>query len=1537
MVGGKSTLEIIIAAKDRTKAAFTKVNAQMKGLEKLGSKLTKTFANVAKAGALIGGAAVIAAVAGSTKAFMDFEDAMANVRKTTGFSKDAIKVLGDEINALALRIPVAQTELAGIAAIAGQLGIQGKDNILSFTEDVAKMSTAFDMSAESAATAMAKMSNIYDIPIEQASALGSAINVLGNTTAAQESAIMDFSMSLGASAKQLGFSATEAVSMGASLISMGMDASDAGTRLNASFTQMGKKVGEVAAFLDLTEKEFKAAFGADPMAMMTKIIGKLSKIKDPLERNTAAAELFGAIGAKAINGLGGNLEGLQTNLANAAAGFEENTSLSEEFAAKTDTLKAKFELLKNSLTSLLIDIGGELAPSIQTIIDGLRKITPAAKEVLQEIGTGFKEAFESISRQVAPALAPFAEKVEEAGKKLTEGFDFKMIMDDIGVFIGAGLRPLIDALGWVIDKLGPLWDALNAVGEAFHFLADELRTAEGRLDNLRDAQEELNKTLKAGMDDVNAMAASLESVTKAPVAILKDWKKALDAFDAGAGSYRDALAAINVEITKQKDLWAIASKEERVWIDENLRRLNKEKKALEERNKIASEHLDIIIQGTDKAIEKTKEFIVTIGDTTIEFKGAAAEVVKNADAYEKLQKSAQSLIDLDWSVFTEFEAALPNIEAGIGNMESSFVGLKDILEDNIGSLENVQQSVMDISEIAAPFLEEGFLDGIKAIGSFAGSLKAAGSAIGDFSSLQDVSIEGCINFSMHVQDMVSALEILESQMEDLVPSFDKMNSLIDGVKTGFISGIDITALYGDEWEGLQKKFGGVSQDWEYTYKAWAAHYGLTVEQIKLLKKEGDLATFAFMKQTSALRTQTEQLVEITDALQPYLNFMRTLNELAALSTLSTEELNNGLNSINDTLVNLGSALSTFDLRPVMESLFGEKKGTTNEFTKTMKDYEGKFSILVGHVDRFSTSILILVNSFEALANISKSVLADQTKLKEVFESITTVMTNFSTEMGGAEGFAQKFADGMDAMLESAEPLMEYFQDNKEAIKQFNSSLRDFSATITNIINVFEDLASAVKRSSELVVVSTEDMEAALALIPAQLGEIAVFLGRDLWGNIVKGLSAVDFSWKTYAKTVDDSMPAFTSAMDTFSTLISKILGLSSALKDMRDMSVLSVRDIDEALKNIPVFLDRFVDALALNMYDIKQSLKDLDKEWALHAEEMEATMPSYEDSTSQIGKLVGSLLSLHSALESLSEKGTISGREFDKGFTSLMASISNFAGSLSRNMDALIASLWSLSSVWQANKSVLVPLMDTFMTVTYSFWQIANNANAMAESFRDVQKNSGSLEKGFKSLIEFINRVVEGTKEFYTAEAADELATYIEDVGKVITAFVDLDIELKNAMNKISDAVSDAVEDMKTDVKSISDINDSMYINGQNTLQSFINGLIDKEPALITQMGVIGGIIKDYLGVESPTKLGPLQKIEEWPQNLIRSFSLGLESEMHTLNSSFAALAPGMGAGSISGGNKNVNLYITQNISDRDTADYANRGIERLLSRHSVM
>lgn len=346
-----------------------------RGLDRSRSGVKSLGGAVKKHGVAIGagmtgmGIASVVASQKCTNSFMAIDTAMAGVRKTTGMTKDEIADMKNAFVGMSKVMPSSAAELANIGQIAGQLGISGKENIMSFTEDIAKMAVAFDMGAEDAATAMAKMAKIYKIPISEVDNLGSAINVLGNTTAATESQIMAYSMTLGAVANTMGFSATESLAMGATLVSMGQDASKAGTGINAALTFISKDTETAAEALGMTEEAFKAAFGKDPMNMMVALAEKIGSIQDPLEQNALAVDVFGSYGAKAMVALSADVEGLKSNLDSSAKGFEENTSLTEEYANAIDTLAAELQLVENRQEAAAMSMGAAMAPATLLVAD----------------------------------------------------------------------------------------------------------------------------------------------------------------------------------------------------------------------------------------------------------------------------------------------------------------------------------------------------------------------------------------------------------------------------------------------------------------------------------------------------------------------------------------------------------------------------------------------------------------------------------------------------------------------------------------------------------------------------------------------------------------------------------------------------------------------------------------------------------------------------------------------------------------------------------------------------------------------------------------------------------------------------------------------------------------------------------------------------------------------------------------------------------------------------------------------------------------
>ena len=1102
---------------------------------------------------------------------------------------------------------------------------------------------------------------------------------------------------------------------------------------------------------------------------------------------------------------------------------ELNAALSrgdlDTYNAKERELITATELLEKAMAAYHKEILGTAESQIEygTATDGVIIAHGEVVKSLDEIEEGLKAEVE-LTEDVTTATDKAAGShfvlngsITKVAKNLKDNllFNLNLLVFRLEEFVellarvGTGIEK---GLTFAIPGYKPLKEAFENIIVLEEKLADNTTTS----------MDAVATTVSVGMmaagQSLNLFSEYLRETMEGVVSVTEESN------ELAAKSWEDRVKEIKVQIEIETKNYQFLTDTEREEADKRIAILNDEDRALQDSIDGRNKHITSLGTTTKEVTGVMEEFSISVGKTTISFKGAAAEVLKNTTAYEKLQKAAQTLIDLDWSTFTEFEASLPIIEAGIGDLESSFVGFKDVLEENIDKLENIKQSVMDIAEIAAPFLEKGFAASMKAISGFASALKDANSAINDFSSLQDVSIEGCINFSLHVHDMVSALQILEGQMEDLVPAFGDMNLLIEDIKTGFLSGIDITALYGAEWDELQKHLRGVSPDWEYTYKAHAAYYGLTAEQIKFLRKEGDLATFAFMKHTSALRTQTEQLEKITEALQPYLNFMRTLNELAALSTLSTEDLNNGLNSINDTLVNLGTALSGFDLRNAMEGLFAPAgtAGSARGFMDTMEAYQTEFNEVIKYTIRLTTSITDLVTAFDLLANIGDSVLSDQIKLKGVFEDIASVMFNFAESMSE---MAPYFSMGMDAMITSADPLSLYFEKNSAAVIKFNNTLGTFKTTISNVVDTMDML----KRMSEMALPSVDELgagfdrakefvdnfdDALMRHIGLTRGDKAFtyddengliqsyennkYSFEKLFDNLFTSITRFADDWIRIEEKMGDSFKTFERGTKTITDLVSAITSLTEAFKSLEDMPLLTSDQILVSFEKIKDTITEVNKAMVSfaeeGLSELVTSLASIEKQWADWDAKMGDSDEAFAEAVTGISALVSAITSLIAVQTKLESLEGITDTEWATFFKTISDQAHEFGEGMARftiegGLTTLANNLGNVEVVWSLWTEKMGDSLKTFNEASSTISTLANSVSGLVGAFVSLAEMPVITEKAFSTGMKRMSTNIKnfagalksniGTIEVNLEAVDDAWSDHAKNMEKLVPIFKD--------------------------------------------------------------------------------------------------------------------------------------------------------------------
>jgi TP901 family phage tail tape measure protein len=348
-------------------------NEQIDGaVDSLGKMRTAVGLTGAALGALATGA-----LAKSVSAAADFQSAMVEVEKVT--SPETAEAMGSSIREMAEEIPLAQREIAGLAADAGRFGIEGPKAIESFTRSVAKMAEATNLGTEQAGESLARLAELTNTPVSEIENLGSSINSLSNNFATSSQEIVDSMLRSSASLSQIGLNQREIAGLSASLNEVSESSERAGTRLRRLGQELvdPKKVGELASALGMTRSEFVQMRDDSPVALIRRLA---TTMKEGGSEANALRKSLSTTSRQALAGLGQNLDGVSQAQDLANKSFREGTSLQREFEAATDTFNAKLTLFKNQLTNVGIQIGQQLLPPLTDLLEDASAAVDAFSE-----------------------------------------------------------------------------------------------------------------------------------------------------------------------------------------------------------------------------------------------------------------------------------------------------------------------------------------------------------------------------------------------------------------------------------------------------------------------------------------------------------------------------------------------------------------------------------------------------------------------------------------------------------------------------------------------------------------------------------------------------------------------------------------------------------------------------------------------------------------------------------------------------------------------------------------------------------------------------------------------------------------------------------------------------------------------------------------------------------------------------------------------------------------------------------------------------
>lgn len=594
---------------------------------------------------------------------IEFESAMTGVFKTVDMTLEEEAQLSKDIRAMAEEIPVTTTEIAGVAELAGQLGISN-DALLGFTETMVKLGTATNLTAADAAEALAKIANIAQTEEADYGRMGSTIVALGNNFATTEADIVSMATRLAATGEVVGLTEAQIFAVATALSSVGIEAEAGGSAISKLLKEietsvvtydtasaaiertgyslrdlelmqsndglgfkyladdMGLTASELKRYINTvkdlnkyaeisgkTAEEFIDAWGQDAVVALDGFITGLGDI-DKVGGNAVETlqdmgltEIRLSNAVLALSASGGILTDT-LNIANKA--WEQNTALSEEAAKRFETTESKVQILKNSFDNLQIAIGDDYMTTLKPAIEGLTELTQnlssdaADSPALASTLAGIGGALGGLTGLTAVA----------AGIKLVGGalsvFGSAGGIAAIGVSaltgLAAAVTTYVSNATAVSDEAQALIDKNGALVEAYENSKTAYENQMGAVELNRQEVEKLIEKVVALSDEVNK--------TPADEAVIQGVVDRLNELLPGLGlTYDDVTDKINLTREAMQEFAAEAEKTAKLQAFEDyLSSLSGSLAALEVQEDVTNQKISEAEEKLRKATEAVDEY-----------------------------------------------------------------------------------------------------------------------------------------------------------------------------------------------------------------------------------------------------------------------------------------------------------------------------------------------------------------------------------------------------------------------------------------------------------------------------------------------------------------------------------------------------------------------------------------------------------------------------------------------------------------------------------------------------------------------------------------------------------------------------------------------------------------------------------------------------------------------------------------------------------------------------------------------------------------
>lgn len=387
---------------DGLRARYAAVTAEIEKARRAQERMTAAARGMDAGRSMMGNAATTfgAVTAAAATAFVPvvqaakFEKAMLGVAKQVEGARDengkltaTYYEMARQVQLLGREIPIATNDLAEMVAAGARMGV-AKDELIGFTRTAAMMASAFDLPAAELADQMGKIAGLFKIPIPNIGELADTINYLDDNAISKGQDIIDFLTRTGGVAGSVKVTGKEMAALGSTLLTLGERSETASTATNALFQKLAaadkgtKKFKAAMEEIGLSTAQVQKGMQVDAQGTILQVIEAVNKL--PAEKRLGVlVELVGLEHSDTVAKLAGNVEEYrrQIEMANSQ---QAKGSMGREFSAQLATTNAQWEIAKNRVSELGVNIGAVLLPAVNQVLAVFGAATSAVADFARE-------------------------------------------------------------------------------------------------------------------------------------------------------------------------------------------------------------------------------------------------------------------------------------------------------------------------------------------------------------------------------------------------------------------------------------------------------------------------------------------------------------------------------------------------------------------------------------------------------------------------------------------------------------------------------------------------------------------------------------------------------------------------------------------------------------------------------------------------------------------------------------------------------------------------------------------------------------------------------------------------------------------------------------------------------------------------------------------------------------------------------------------------------------------------------------------------